>query len=204
MRSSDSRLLRSLAAVVIASALAQPCVVQAEPEARSAKHDEGCRRNLQALFEAFEAYRKHHGGAYPPSWSDQGLWPQLVAPYLAGEHGGLDDVHGPFFCPAAPAAQRKPGAAYVSYGYNCMALGAGPKRFEPGVSGHHKRGAFHLVRNVPDPANTVLLVDSEAGNQPGDGWYQGYPGLVKGRHAGKALVLFGNSASALPNCSPAA
>ncbi|NLF17620.1 MAG: hypothetical protein GX595_10220, partial [Lentisphaerae bacterium] len=181
-------LLPAAVLAAIVSVVAAPAAAPADPAAV----EQGCRRNLQRLFEAFEAYRRDHDGQYPPCVSAAGLWPELLKPYLKDAATGRDALatDGPFYCPAIPAAARRASAADVSYGYNAIALGGGTRLFEPGKTRHHKRGPMHLVRQAPDPATTLLLVDCDAANKPGDGWYQAYPGTVTGRHDGKALVLF--------------
>ena len=144
--------------------------------------------NLKKIHAAFEAYRKDHDGYYPPLMekTDGGsrFWPELLKPYLNdGSAKGSVDPKGPFYPPYVDMADRRNGkATSVAFGYSRYALGADAPR---------NRGR-HVVRIVPHPAKTILLVECEALKQPGIGWYSAYPngGLDFNRYKGKAHVLF--------------
>ena len=145
--------------------------------------------NLKRIHKAFEAYRKDHDGTYPPSiLKEEGktrFWPELLKPYLEDtSKPGLVDARGPFFTPYTPMADRRGGkATSVSFGYNKFGLGADAPRFRKGRT---------LVRVVPHPEKTLLIVECEAARQPGAGWYDAYPntGILFDRYEGKAHVLF--------------
>jgi prepilin-type processing-associated H-X9-DG protein len=145
---------------------------------------------LKKLHTAFESYRKDHKSAYPPLATKQAdgslvLWPELLKPYLKDTSpAGHVDVQGPFFPPYVAQAERRRGkATTVSFGYSRYALGANAPSF--------KRNR-QLVRAVPHPAKTILLVECDTLKKPGSGWYAAYPngGMDFARYKGKAHVLF--------------
>jgi len=173
--------LRGMLLVLPALALLPPRAASQEP------HPEVVAK-LHTLHAAFEKYRRDHDGCYPPrAVKNEGggltLWPELLKPYLNDNSPrGRVDVNGPFFAPYVPLAERRGGrASIVSFGYNRFGLGANAPDF--------KRGR-RLVRVVPHPARTLLLVECEAPKQPGIGWYDAYPGLDFNRYRGRAHVLF--------------
>ncbi len=162
------------------------------PSTRAEEPDPQVKKNLLELYEAFQVWRKDHGGEFPPlSLKGDGgrvlLWPELLKKALHDPSPpGHVRIDGPFFSPSVPMSFRRGGkASLVSYGYNTYALGADAKG---GEIGPRRR----LVREVPNAGATLLLVESEAIKQPGLGWYQAYPngGMQFGFDGKKAHVLF--------------
>jgi prepilin-type processing-associated H-X9-DG protein len=185
-----TELLAAAVITVILTAMLLPVILKASDKLSP---KQVCQNNLKALYQAFEMYRADNNGYYPPSFSDSGCWPLLIKQYVEGENLENKGVNpnGHFYCPSVPESKKDTGVSgfYVSYGYNVMALGGGSKKWTSEAR-HHKRGPIRLIRKVPHPSMTLLLVDADAPGQPYDGWYQAYPGLVSARHEGMANVLF--------------
>lgn len=168
------------------------CISSIAIHTEAEENTERCKANLKALYNAFQMYRNDNDGYYPPTITNKKTWPMLIKKYIPDEQGRNLNPDGHFFCPGYDKKKKKNVSGnpiYISYGYNGIALGGGTKPWYPGIR-HHKRGPISLINKVPHPAKTILLIDADAANKPYDGWYVAYPGLVTGRHNGKALALF--------------
>jgi len=178
--------------LILAVVICCPCTLTAqEPDPQVAE-------NLKTIHSAFEAYRKDHGGAYPPllviSEDERSVfWPELLKPYLDDDSPpGQVELQGVFFAPYVPDEERRGGrASTVSFGYNRFGLG----RDAGGKSGVWRRE----VTDVPDPDNTILLAEVDAPSQPGTGWHAAWAdeSLDYERYEGKSHVLFASGRIAL-------
>lgn len=155
------------------------------------KPDPEVENSLKEIHAAFEAYRKDHGGEYPPlarinETGERELWPEMLKPYLQdNSEAGKVDVTGPFFTPYTSKADRRDGsAATVSFGYNRYGLGRD--------GGGKEEGIRFAVREVPEPDETILLVELDSPKQQGSGWYAAWcdPAFDFQRYEGMAHVLY--------------
>lgn len=161
------------------------------PVAFAQKTDPEVERSLKEIHSAFEAYRKDHNGEYPPlarttESGERELWPEMLKPYLRDSaEAGKVDIAGPFFTPYTPNSDRRGGsAATVSFGYNRFGLGRD--------GGGKEEGVRFPVREVPEPDETILLVEVDSPKQQGSGWYAAWcdPSFDFQRYEGMAHVLY--------------
>lgn len=141
-------------------------------------------KNLSRLYKAFLDYAQENNGFFPAltEKKENGeivLWPESLKSFLDDvSPENYVDPSGPFFSAAVSDDDRRGGkTSTVSYGYNRLVFGTeSPVR----------------LSDIPDPSKTILLVESEALKQPGDGWYEAYPnaGLIFARNGEYARVLF--------------